>query len=47
VDDSMIDQKVIERLLKTSSYKGIKHLLNILLLYCPADKRLIFQRHRA
>lgn len=25
VDDSMIDQKVIERLLKTSSYKGMKH----------------------
>ena len=31
VDDSMIDQKVIEKLLKTSSYKGMERCLGLLL----------------
>lgn len=31
VDDSIIDRKLIERLLKTSSYQGELHELNILI----------------
>jgi len=37
VDDSKIDQKVIERLLKTSSYKGMGRPLLIFLLLFPCS----------
>jgi len=46
VDDSKIDQKVIERLLKTSSYKGMERGLHIFLLLYPWFRdQLVYHCH--